>query len=181
VVTGLSAAGIVLLFFDPLQYFMTVDQYGTFEYRRRVFDVSVQAISYRPFLGSPTFHPIMEQLRNHDGIIDIVNAYVQIPVRYGVIGLVFFAGAGIAAAHSMLRSRAAAAQTGDQSAELTYRALAAVSIGLLVTIGCSSASQRHASRGYRPTRNRLHSARTASNRPTRQSRLADRQAESRVR
>lgn len=135
---GVIAVAIVLLFLDPMQYFMSVDQYGTFEYRVRVFEISMQAISYQPFFGSPNFHPILEQLRNYDGIIDIVNTYVQIPIRYGVVGLIFFAGAGIAAARSLLRSADVMAEVGDESAEFTYRALAAFSIGLLVAIATVS-------------------------------------------
>jgi hypothetical protein len=64
----------------------------TVEYRRRLADVSWQLIQQNPLLGNPFVLTQMEELRQGQGIIDLVNSYASTALLYGVPGLVLFVG-----------------------------------------------------------------------------------------
>jgi O-antigen ligase len=60
-------------------------------YRKRLFEISMQVIGMDPWLGSPYFmnaEPMQELRSGH--LIDIVNSYLMIALRYGYVGLVWF-------------------------------------------------------------------------------------------
>lgn len=81
------------------------DEYGTFNYRAELLRVSVAQIAQRPLFGSSDFLslPSFEALRQGEGIIDLVNAYLQITLFYGLTGLALFLGANLATLNSGLR------------------------------------------------------------------------------
>jgi O-antigen ligase len=56
-------------------------------YRQRLFDRAWQLIGDSPFLGSPDALLQMQDLRNGQGIIDLVNTYVDILLGTGFVGL----------------------------------------------------------------------------------------------
>lgn len=78
VVTGLS-----------LDSFTEYDEHGTFEYRIELFFTSLELIKENFLFGERFYNrnPELEVLRQGQGIIDVVNAYLHIAMRYGMVGL----------------------------------------------------------------------------------------------
>lgn len=64
----------------------------TVEYRMRLAETSWQIFLQNPIFGSLNFLVYMEDLRQGEGIIDLVNAYATIALGYGLVGLGLFAG-----------------------------------------------------------------------------------------
>lgn len=64
----------------------------TIEYREKLMEISVIVFKKSPWFGSPNFRddPLLEVMRQGQGIIDIVNSYVQIGLSSGGMGLLFF-------------------------------------------------------------------------------------------
>lgn len=111
---------------------------GNVEYRARLFDVSMIVFKESPIVGD--FHylqnPIMEQMRQGAGIIDMVNTYLQIALPYGAIGLVLFLGVFLLAMKNVKRVHSNRAH--EPEIERLGRALIAATVGILVTIGTVS-------------------------------------------
>jgi O-antigen ligase len=75
-----------------LPFVGTVDV-GNVTYRQQLFDISLRVIAQNPLLGSPYFmySSPMQELRIGD-LIDIVNSYLLITLRFGYVGLALFCG-----------------------------------------------------------------------------------------
>ena len=69
----------------------SLDESGTFDYRKRLAQAEIQLIKQHPFFGHPNpFQtPIMEELRQGQGIIDPVNAFLTLGMTKGLIYLFF--------------------------------------------------------------------------------------------
>lgn len=67
----------------------TVDT-DTLNYRERLLDRSWELIKAKPILGDQLALTKMEDLRQGQGIIDVVNAYVGVTLFYGFAGLTLF-------------------------------------------------------------------------------------------
>ncbi len=67
-----------------------VDQYGTFEYRKKLFFTALQVIPDHLLFGNRKFRedPRMEKMRQGQGIIDMVNGFVHLTIEYGLIALI---------------------------------------------------------------------------------------------
>ncbi|MEP7102114.1 MAG: O-antigen ligase family protein [Burkholderiales bacterium] len=74
---------------DSLPFIGTRDQ-ETVEYRRQLFETSWALILQHPFIGNPFVALDMESLRQGQGIIDLVNGYLQVALYYGLIGLALY-------------------------------------------------------------------------------------------
>lgn len=74
---------------DKLPFIGTVDA-DNVEYRQRLADSSWQQIKEHPFFGNPFFLTNLENMRQGEGIIDLVNVYASISMLYGVVGLILF-------------------------------------------------------------------------------------------
>lgn len=66
--------------------------YDSFLYREALLQRSWELFQQHPWLGDPFVLSQMEDLRQGEGIIDLVNAYVEVGLYYGLIGLVLFVG-----------------------------------------------------------------------------------------
>ena len=71
------------------------DKYGTFDYRAELLRTSLVQIADRPLFGSADFLETQRfaHLVQGQGIIDLVNAYLQITLYYGLVGLGLYVGA----------------------------------------------------------------------------------------
>ena len=85
--------GIVLMFtdygqkvVDYLPFVGTVDNENV-TYRQNLFDTSFQIILDNPFFGSTDYLLHMEELRQGQGIIDLVNTYLIVGLNSGFVGL----------------------------------------------------------------------------------------------
>jgi hypothetical protein len=72
-----------------LPFIGTVDTFNA-DYRQRLLEYSLQILSDSPFFGNPYFINFLEDLRQGQGIIDIVNSYIGIALRMGYVGLALF-------------------------------------------------------------------------------------------
>lgn len=80
---------------DMLPFIGNVDSENV-EYRRRLLEISMSLIAQSPWLGVPGYLNYMEELRQGQGIIDIVNSYIGIALNTGVVGLACFVGSFLA-------------------------------------------------------------------------------------
>ncbi|MBX3621793.1 MAG: O-antigen ligase family protein [Rhizobacter sp.] len=140
---AIPVGGVIMLtpmgakIIDLLPFVGTVDDFNV-TYRQRLFDVSMQVLMSHPWLGSFDYlsAPVMQQMIQGEGIIDMVNSYLTIALSYGVIGLSMFVGVFVCAAWSVLR----VIRQADVDAEAHYlaRALLAALVGTLITIATVS-------------------------------------------
>jgi O-antigen ligase len=86
-----SPAGQTLV--DYLPYVGTVEAQNI-AYRELLFEVSLGVVLDHPWFGAWDFLqlPVMQQLRQGQGIIDIVNTYLGVALASGFVGLSLFCG-----------------------------------------------------------------------------------------
>lgn len=60
------------------------------DYRIRLAEVSWELIQQNPIFGNPFFLTQMEELRQGQGIIDLLNQYANVALLYGITGLALF-------------------------------------------------------------------------------------------
>lgn len=72
--------------------FIGTDEEGNISYRQRLLTTSIKVINQHPLFGTKNVleHPDMQTLIQGEGIIDVVNTYLQIALQYGYIGLFLF-------------------------------------------------------------------------------------------
>jgi len=67
---------------------------GSYDYRERLLEISISVMLKNPFFGAwdSVYSPAMQELKQGQGIIDIVNTYVSVALKCGLVGLFLFAG-----------------------------------------------------------------------------------------
>jgi O-antigen ligase len=80
-------------FVDLLPFIGTVES-GNVTYRQRLLEVSMIVIWENPIFGLPDYleHPAMQEMRQGQGIIDVVNTYLGVALYSGFVGLFLFVG-----------------------------------------------------------------------------------------
>lgn len=63
---------------------------NTINYRRQLLDTALALLKQSPWLGVPDYASRMQDLKQGEGIIDLVNSYVSIALDTGVIGLAIY-------------------------------------------------------------------------------------------
>lgn len=108
-------------------------------YRQRLAEISLRVIMENPFFGAFDYFysPAMQDLRQGQGIIDIVNTYLSVGLGNGLVGLSLFAGFFIAVAFAVFRSMRGLPDRKDALYSLG-RGLLATQIGIMVTIATVS-------------------------------------------
>lgn len=105
------------------------------DYRDRLLTNSMIVIQRSPWFGSTTYRdtPEMEEMRQGEGIIDIVNSYVAIALEYGFVGLGLFVGFFVLTLFGIYR---AMHSISDKNSEeyLLGRALLSTLLAIMVTI-----------------------------------------------
>jgi len=97
VTVTLVAAGILVAtpfgqrIIDTLPFIGTVDQENVL-YRRRLAEESWRLVMQNPLFGDPFVASRMEDLRQGQGIIDLMNAYAAVALFTGLVGLTLFVG-----------------------------------------------------------------------------------------
>jgi hypothetical protein len=109
----------------------------TLNYRQRLATRSWQLILENPFFGDQFTYSQMDDLRQGEGIIDLVNSYAQVALFYGFVGLFFFLGFILL---SLVRAYQAVRQTALSEPEfaLLGRSLVACIVGELLMLLDSS-------------------------------------------
>lgn len=106
-------------------------------YRERLLDRSWQLIEAHPIFGDQHAFSEMQDLRQGQGIIDVVNTYVGVALFYGFVGLAFFV-AFIVVGFARARLAARGDPHSDPAAPLVAASIAACILGTLVMLAdCS--------------------------------------------
>ncbi|HUP08740.1 MAG TPA: O-antigen ligase family protein [Caldimonas sp.] len=87
----LAATPIGQRVIDTLPFIGTVDQENVI-YRRRLAEESWRLVMQNPLFGDPFVASRMEDLRQGQGIIDLMNAYAAVALFTGLVGLALFVG-----------------------------------------------------------------------------------------
>ncbi|MDP1674935.1 MAG: O-antigen ligase family protein [Burkholderiales bacterium] len=109
------------------------------DYRQRLAEISMQVIMENPFFGAFDYFysPAMQELRQGQGIIDIVNTYLAIGLGSGLVGLALFAGFFVTVAISIFKGMRLRADRNDESYALGQCLLATL-LGIMVMIATVS-------------------------------------------
>lgn len=104
-------------------------------YRERLLDNSWIVIQRNPLFGSFDFRntPEMQSMIQGEGIIDIVNTYINLALRVGLVGLTLFVGFFVSILFG-LRKALRAFPDRNEEGRLLGRALLATLLGILVII-----------------------------------------------
>ena len=100
-VTDFGATVVNLLPFIGSEYS------GNVSYRQNLFFVGIEQINENPLFGSTNYlqSPRMQELIQGEGIIDLVNTYIQIGLNYGYIGIGLFCAIILGLIRSMMSLR----------------------------------------------------------------------------
>ena len=107
-------------------------------YRQRLLETSLQVIGLNPILGSFDYmrNPLMQNLIQGEGIIDLVNSYIGITLTYGLVGLAIFSGILLTA--GVLAFRTSRIENLDIATKNAARSLVLCLVGISVTISTAS-------------------------------------------
>ena len=65
-------------------------EFGSIEYRREILDASIALIQQSPLLGVSNYAAYLQQFRQGEGIVDLVNTYIIVTLNTGLLGLSLF-------------------------------------------------------------------------------------------
>jgi O-antigen ligase len=113
---------------------------GNIEYRQRLLESAMQLVWRNPVLGSSDYLDRLAEmgLVQGQGIVDLVNTYVQVVLRSGLVGLALFAGVMVAAFFAAVRARKLSLRSKAGDVADLGRSLAAAQLAVIVTIGSVS-------------------------------------------
>ncbi len=121
---------------DYLPFVGTVEE-GNVEYRKSLFNTSIDIILSNPFFGSVDYLLNMEHLRTGLGIIDLVNNYLIVALNFGFVGLFLFLSFFVSGLYKLLRT-AYASRSVDGHTYKLGQSIIAVLIGILAIIATTS-------------------------------------------
>jgi O-antigen ligase len=122
---------------NSIPFFGESTEQESLDYRQRLAERSWELIQLNPFLGDPLARTKMEDLRQGEGIIDLVNTYAEVTLFYGSIGLLLFLAAIIMGLFKAYRASAQFARR-DPDFALLGISLVACLFGTLLMIADSS-------------------------------------------
>lgn len=104
-------------------------------YRERLINNALIVIEKNPWFGSANYleTPELEEMRQGQGIIDIVNTYISISLEYGLVGLALFVGFFLSALWGLRKAMRSFRDPGEEMARLG-RVLFATLVGIMVII-----------------------------------------------
>ncbi len=119
---------------DLLPFVGTVEAENV-TYRQRLLENSIQVILQNPFFGAFDYYysPAMQELKQGQGIIDIVNTYLAVGLGSGLVGLSLFSGFFIAVAIGIFKAMRNLAERNSEL-YLLGQVLLATLLGILVII-----------------------------------------------
>src|SRR5882672_3078226 len=136
-VGALSVSPLGERIINVLPYFGGSVDNANVVYRQRLAERSWELIQEHPFFGDQLAYTEMEDLRQGQGIIDLVNSYASVALFYGLIGLAIFVGFILTAAFKAYR-RSRSTQRTDTDFSLLGACLVASIAGTLLMIeNCS--------------------------------------------
>jgi hypothetical protein len=121
---------------NSIPYFSKSTDRASVDYRQRLAERSWELIQLHPLLGDPLARTKMEDLRQGQGIIDLVNTYAGVTLFYGSIGLLLFLAVIIVGLFKAYRTSREFARR-DPDYALLGTSLVACLLGTLLMIGDS--------------------------------------------
>jgi hypothetical protein len=127
-----SPAGETII--DYLPFIGTVEAENV-TYRQRLAEISTRVIMQNPFFGTFDFiySPELQELKQGEGIIDVVNTYLGVGLASGLVGLSLFSGFFIAVAVSIFKGMRNLADRNDEL-YLLGQVLFSTLLGILVIL-----------------------------------------------
>jgi hypothetical protein len=122
---------------NSIPFFGESTDRASVDYRQQLAERSWELIQLHPFLGDPLARTQMEDLRQGEGIIDLVNTYASVTLFYGSIGLTLFLAVIILGLFKVYRASRESARR-DPDYALLGISLVACLLGTLLMIGDSS-------------------------------------------
>ncbi len=116
-----------------LPFFGGSVDHANIEYRERLLDRAWQIIQENPWLGDQEALLKMQDLRQGQGIIDLVNSYLEVLMASGFIGLILFLSAFLIPLFGAWKA-AIATRRADQNFSLLGTSLVSCMVGTLVFI-----------------------------------------------
>jgi len=108
-------------------------------YRNELLDTALALLKQSPWLGVPDYGARMQELKQGEGIIDIVNSYIAIALDTGLVGLVIYLLPYVFALNRLFRVLALSGAPGEDADKAAFtRVFAALTIALLLTIFTTS-------------------------------------------
>lgn len=110
----------------------------TVSYRQKLLQVGVQVVLQRPLFGAYDYmlSPAMQEMRQGQGIIDIVNTYLGVALSSGLVGLALFTGIFLSVLARLFRS--VRSQEGGGESRVLGQALFATLIGIMIMIASTA-------------------------------------------
>jgi len=111
--------------------------YDSFLYREVLLQRSWELFQQHPWFGDPFVLTQMEDLRQGEGIIDLVNAYVEVGLFNGLIGLLLFVGFIL---HALIKAYRFARRTAKSDPDLALlgASLVACIVGTMLMLATCS-------------------------------------------
>jgi O-antigen ligase len=122
---------------NSIPFFGESTEQVSVEYRQRLAERSWELIQLHPFLGDPLARTKMEDLRQGEGIIDLVNTYAEMALFYGSIGVLLFVALIMIGLFKAYRASREFARR-DPDYALLGSSLVACLFGTLLMIGSAS-------------------------------------------
>ncbi len=135
-IASMTSFGRSVLEFLP--YFGTSGG-DTISYRQRLLDASLQVIMENPFFGTLNYlaHPKLQAMRQGEGIIDLVNVYIQIALSSGLVGVSLFIGVFLSVLLPLRKAMISARKYNPKLALYCQVYLATI-VGIMATIFTTS-------------------------------------------
>jgi O-Antigen ligase len=107
----------------------------TIDYRQRLVEIAINVVQRNPFFGAYDFllRPEFQEMRTGAGIIDIVNTYVSVVLRSGLVGLGLFMGSFLVALAYVLKCVSGRGQKTNEMATAS-QIIASCLVAMMVTI-----------------------------------------------
>ena len=116
------------------------DETGTFNYRIELIKNSISVIKNNFFFGTiePNRNGALEVMRQGQGIIDIVNSYLEVALYFGMVSLLFFILIFLALLKKLFNKHRVARMLRKQEEYLVGAILIALTLATIVFIGTVS-------------------------------------------
>jgi hypothetical protein len=108
---------------------------GSVDYREQLRERAIEELAHQPWFGlsSSEIQVRLDDMRQGEGIIDLVNTPIQIALQSGLIGLFFFYLPSAVVALALLRARKRLSPGGRIMAGTVFAMLLALHVGLITT------------------------------------------------